>query len=64
MGDWKVAILRPLVKKRDADHTKSNFRPVSNVPFISKVAEKIVLEQFNEFSSLYCTSSLYQLTYK
>ena len=32
--DWKVAILRPLVKERDAELTKSNFRPVSNIPFI------------------------------
>ena len=32
--DWKVAILRLLVKKRDAEFNKSNFRPVSNIPFI------------------------------
>ena len=24
--DWKVAILRPMVKKRDSELTKSNFR--------------------------------------
>ena len=62
--DWKVVILRPLVRKRDAELTKSNFRPVSNIPFISKVAEKIVLEQFNEFNSLNCAPSSYQLAYK
>ena len=62
--DWKVAILRPLVKKKDAEPTRSNFRQISNIPFISKVAEKIVLEQFNEFSSLNCASSSYQSAYK
>ena len=61
--DWKVVILRPLVTKRDAELTKSNFRPVSNILFISKLAEKIVLEQFNEFRSLNCASSLYQSAY-
>ena len=61
--DWKVATLRNLAKNRDAELTKSNFGPVSNIPFISKVAEKIVLEQFNEFSSLTCASSSYQLAY-
>ena len=62
--DWKVAILRPLVEKRDAEFIKSNFRLVSNISSISKVAEKIVLEQFNEFSSLNCSSSAYQSAYK
>ena len=62
--DWKVVILSPLVKKRDAELTKSNFSLVNNIPFISKVAEKKVLEQFNEFSSLNWASSSYQLAHK
>ena len=64
LGDLKVAILSPQMKRRDAELTKSNFRPVSNIPFISKVTEKMVLEQFNEFHSLNCASSSYQSAYK
>jgi len=52
-SDLKSAIILPLLKKRGSDHdTLSNFRPVSNLPFISKVIEKVVssrlLEHMND----------------
>ena len=44
---WKIAIIRPLLKKLDLDLITSNYRPVSNLPFLSKVLEKIVLARYN-----------------
>ena len=41
--DWKFAIVKPLLKKSGLDLTYNNFRPVSNLPFISKIVEKAVL---------------------
>ena len=43
---FKVAMLKPLLKKSGADHELfSNFRPVSNLYFLSKVTEKAVPAQ-------------------
>ena len=38
----KVAVLRPLLKKLSLD---ANFRPVSNLMFVSKAIEKVVATQ-------------------
>ena len=43
--DWKSAIVKPLLKKSGLELTYKNFRPVSNLPFISKIVEKAVLSQ-------------------
>ena len=45
---WKTAIVHPILKKAVLDLILSNFRPVSNLLFISKVVEKVVLAQFNK----------------
>ena len=43
---WKNAIVKPLIKKAGLDETlTSNYRPVSNLPFLSKVLERIGLRQ-------------------
>lgn len=43
---FKVAMLKPLLKKSGADRELfSNFRPVSNLYFLSKVTEKAVAAQ-------------------
>ena len=41
--NWKTALVIPLLKKPGLDLVLKNFRPVSNLPFISKVAEKAAL---------------------
>ena len=42
----KQAIVKPLLKKPSLDpNNLKNFRPVSNLPFLSKLLEKIVLSQ-------------------
>ena len=48
-ADLKKAILRPLLKKHNLDQNNlSNYRPVSNIPFLSKILEKVVLLQLND----------------
>ena len=44
----KSAIIRPILKNPNLDHTKfENFRPVSNLPFLAKVLEKVVYTRLN-----------------
>ena len=43
---FKSAVVRPLIKKPSLDHNcLKNYRPVSNLSFMSKLLEKIVLSQ-------------------
>ncbi|XP_053084193.1 uncharacterized protein LOC128317225 [Pangasianodon hypophthalmus] len=43
---FKLAVIKPLIKKPDLDPRQlSNYRPISNLPFISKVLEKVVAQQ-------------------
>ena len=44
--DWKCALVLPCLKKLGLDLIFSNFRPVSNLQFLSKVTEKAVASQF------------------
>ena len=37
---WKEALVHPLLKKIGLEATFMSFRPVSNLPFISKLAER------------------------
>ena len=43
--NWRTAVVIPLLKKPGLDLVYKNFRPVSNLPFISKVVEKAALQQ-------------------
>ena len=46
----KTAVIKPLLKKRSLDASIiNNYRPISNLPFISKIIEKVVLQQLNHF---------------
>ena len=42
---WKVAVVKPLLKKPGLDLINKNYRPISNLPFISKLVEKCMLKQ-------------------
>uniref|UniRef100_A0A8C6LDI1 Reverse transcriptase domain-containing protein n=1 Tax=Nothobranchius furzeri TaxID=105023 RepID=A0A8C6LDI1_NOTFU len=51
---FKGAVVRPLLKKRNLDFSHfNNYRPISNLPFLSKTLEKLVLIQLNNFISAY-----------
>ena len=43
--EWKCAIVNPLLKKAGLDLIFNNYRPVSNLQYISKLTEKAVYEQ-------------------
>ena len=45
-SNWKEAILIPLLKKLSLELIKKNYRPVSNLQFLSKVTEKAALSGF------------------
>ena len=58
-AELKKAVIKPTLKKEgdDKDCLK-NYRPVSNLPVISKLLEKVVLEQLNhhlEENDLHCS---------
>ena len=43
---WKTAIVLPILKKTGLELTYKNFRPVSNLSFLSKLTEKAGLSQY------------------
>ena len=61
----KVAKLRPLLKKPSLDHTQfSNYRPVSNLTFISKAIEKSVANQLISYINKNKLNETFQSAYK
>ena len=46
-ANWKTSVVKSLIKSKQKGTIKSNYQPVSNLSFISKVFEKCTLEQFN-----------------
>ena len=61
---WKCAIVRPLLKKPGLDLIHKNYRPVSNLQFVSKLVERAVLHQFNEHCLKYKLIPDYQSAYR
>ena len=48
-SSFKTAMVKPLLKKTNLDQNSlNNYRPISNLPFISKVLEKVVFKQLNQ----------------
>ena len=45
-SQWKVDIVKPLLKKMGLELITSNYQLVSNLPFLSKVFERCVVNQF------------------
>lgn len=64
-ASYKKAVVRPLLKKPDLDpEIMKNYRPVSNLPFISKVLERVVCQQLDEHLSTNCLNDNYQSAYR
>ena len=61
---WKEALVKPLIKKKELGTQNSKYRPVSNLSFISKIVEKITLDQFNEHCNEYKLVPEYQSAYR
>ena len=55
----KHAIVKPALKKHNADpDSLKNYRPISNLSFVSKILERVVLNQFNDYleeHALFCS---------
>ena len=48
-SEVKTSLVKPLLKKHNLDHNQlKNYRPVSNLPLLSKLQEKVVLSQSTE----------------
>ena len=61
----KVAVVRPRLKKSGLDPTlPSNYRPVSNLPFLSKLIEQIVDSQLNSYLSNSNAYAIHQSAYR
>ncbi len=46
----KTAVVKPLLKMLNLDNTiLSNYRPISNLPFTSKMIEKVIFNQLNNY---------------
>ncbi len=46
----KTAVVKPLLKKSNLNNAMlSNYRPISNLPFIGKIIEKVVFNQLNNY---------------
>ncbi len=62
---FKVASVTPICKKPSLDTADySNFRPISNLLFVSKILEKIVFRQLQSYLSTNCISDIFQSGFK
>ena len=62
---FKHALVRPILKKADLDpEGLKNYRPISNLPFLSKVLERIVLAQLLTHLGTFGLLEEFQSAYK
>lgn len=64
VSSWKRAVVRPLLKKSGLDLIYKNYRPVSNLVFLSKVLEKAALQQFSRHCDTHSLLPDYQSAYR
>ena len=48
-SNWKCSLVIPLLKKLGLELIFKSYRPVSNLPFISKVVESAAVKQYREY---------------
>ena len=63
-SDWKCVVVRPLLKKAGLDLIYKNYRPVSNLQFLSKLTERCALLQFLEHCEKYQLLADHQSAYR
>ena len=63
-ANWKKAKIVPLPKNKREHFSGKNSRPISILPILSKITEKIVYDQINLYFSKNGLNSLYQHAYK
>ena len=58
---FKIAVIKPILKKPNLDpNDLSNYRPISNLPFPSKILEKAVTKQLCSFLQSNSTLEVFQ----
>ena len=61
----RTAVVRPLLKKDKLDrNTMNNYRPISNIPFVSKWLEKVAVSRLVEHLSKNNLTEEYQSAYR
>ena len=60
----KEAILRPLLKSPKLDLLLPNYRPVSNLAYLGKLAEQFVSKQLMRYAEVTDMMELYQSAYR
>lgn len=63
-AEWKQAVVKPLLKKPSLEHIMKNYRPVSNLSFISKLVEKASLISFLQHVEKHQLLPDYQSAYR
>ena len=64
-SQFKQAVVTPLLKKKGLDlNTLKNYRPVSNLPFLSKVLERVVLMQLQRHITNNGLFDMFQSAYR
>ena len=63
-SQWKVAIVKPLLKKMGLELITSNYQLVTNLPFLSKVLERYMVNQFTAHCIVNNLFPGYQLAYR
>ena len=63
-GNLKVAMVSPLLKKPSLDKVFKSYRPVSNLPYVSKIVEKVVATRLTEHIKLHKLDDPHQSAYK
>ena len=63
-GRWKSACVKPLLKKKGLELIESNYRPVSNLSYISKILERAALFQLEKHTQSNDLIPVYQSAYR
>ena len=63
-SSFKLAIVIPLLKKITLELILKNYRPVSNLPFVSKIIEKVVASQLIQHQNVNNLMEMLQSAYK
>ena len=63
-SDWKKALLLPALKKAGLEVAFKNFRPISNLPFVSKLSEREAADQLMQHAVNQGLDCKFQSAYK
>ena len=61
---WKCPVITPLLKKPGLEPIPKNYRPISNLSYLSKIIEKAALTQYVDHVESAGLSSSYNSAYK